>query len=103
MFKSKYSISYGGKVPAADGGFEYDNIAETGPFKTRLGAVLSMRAKLGKDLAAIPVEYRLPDSNAEYDTPIMGATIERFTDAEGTQEGWDYTPTGKLADHWSNH
>lgn len=99
---SRYSVGFGSYAgsPAY-----YEQVAEVGPFRTRLGAYLAVRRWLGRKVTALPEKWRIDwPIPVSRDSRFLGATIERFTDENGTQEGWDYSARRRirLTSHWQN-
>lgn len=100
---SRYSVGFGSYT--ADG--NYEQVAETGPYRTRLGAYLAVRKWLGRKVSDLPEKWRIDwPIHARRDSRFLGATIERFTDEDGTQGGWDYSLRRhnrvRLTNHWQN-
>lgn len=69
----------------------YEQLAELGPYRTRLGAYLAARRWLGRKVSDLHEKWRIDWPTAKSrDSRFLGAEIERFTDEDGTQEGWYY-------------
>lgn len=96
--KSKYSVGFGSYT--ADG---YEQVAESGPYRTRFGARRAMKKFQGMRVIDLPEDMTKDwPLQKRRQSRVLGATIERFTDEHGTQEGWDYDYAGRLTEHWKN-
>lgn len=103
--KSRYCVELAGwTTDSRTGDVEFEQVAEAGPYRTRLGAFFAMKRRHGMSTTEIdPRETEgLPDPR-KFPAIIVSATIARFTDAEGTQEGWDYDARLNMVEHWSNY
>ena len=101
--KNRYCIELGGWVPMQGGDLTFEQVAEAGPYKTRIGARIALSRRMGRMLKNLPNREWVGQFDGLPDTQILGATITRFTDENGTQEGWDYDARLNMVEHWQNY
>jgi hypothetical protein len=86
MNRIRYSIELGVNDPST----EYrECVGEMGPFFTKRGAERVMQSAFGKP-APVRGFFEHGENGHLRHLPIVGATIERFSDKHGTFESWDF-------------